>query len=223
MRELSIFCDEAGQQDMSDGYYLLTLVMHDQAEKIQEHITEYERQLRIGELPDIPFHMVCLLHGHGDYEGLQARVRKGLLLRFNAFVRGLPVTYHTFRYSSYDVRGAKGLASRMRRDIVDYVYGDLENFQSFDRVVVYYDEGQQAVTRALHEAFGYMLNDSIVEYRRLRYQDRRLVQVADYLSSVELAAMRYEEGTESSTYLKFFGYRGDLRRNYLKQIRRKLR
>ena len=40
MRGLSIFCDEAGQQDMSDGYYLLTLVMHDQAEKIQEHITE---------------------------------------------------------------------------------------------------------------------------------------------------------------------------------------
>ena len=28
MRELSIFVDEAGQQDMSDGYYLLTLVAH---------------------------------------------------------------------------------------------------------------------------------------------------------------------------------------------------
>ena len=29
MRELSIFVDEAGQQDTSDAYYLLTLVAHD--------------------------------------------------------------------------------------------------------------------------------------------------------------------------------------------------
>lgn len=78
------------------------------------------------------------------------------------------------------------------------------------------------MTRALHEAFDYMLGDGSVEYRRLRYQDRRLSQVADYLSSVELAAMRYSEGAESVTYRKFYGLRGDLRRNYLKQARRKL-
>ena len=41
------------------------------------------------------------------------------------------------------------------------------------------------------EAFDFMLGDGAVEYRRLRYQDRRLSQVADYVSSVELAAMRY--------------------------------
>ena len=49
-----------------------------------------------------------------------------------------------------------------------------------------------------------------------------LSQVVDYLSSVELAAMRYDEGAESSTYRKFYGLRGDLKRNYLKQVRRKL-
>ena len=54
MRGLSIFEDEAGQQDMSDGYYLLTLVVHDQSERIGAHIEEYERQLRAGGLPDIP-------------------------------------------------------------------------------------------------------------------------------------------------------------------------
>lgn len=222
MRELSIFADEAGQQDMSDGYYLLTLVVHDQSEPIGEHIDEYERQLRAGGLPDIPLHMVCLLHGHGDYEGLDSHTRKGLLSRFNAFVRRLPIAYRTFSYSSYDVSGVKALSARMRRDLVNFIYEHFGSFQSFDRVVIYYDEGQQAVTKALHEAFDFMLGDGSVEYKRLCYQDRRLSQVADYLSSVELAAMRYAEGSESSTYRKFYGLRGDLRRNYLKQIRRKL-
>ena len=31
--------------------------------------------------------MVCLLHGHGDYDGLDPHVRKALISRFNAFVR----------------------------------------------------------------------------------------------------------------------------------------
>lgn len=34
--------------------------------------------------------------------------------------------------------------------------------------------------------------------------------------------MHYAEGTESSTYRKFYGLRGDLRGNYLKQVCRKL-
>jgi len=221
MRELSIFADEAGQQDMSDGYYLLTLVVHDQSEAIGAHIEEYERQLRVGGLPDIPLHMVYLLHGRGDYEGLSLRVRKGLLLRFNAFVRRLPIRYHTFSYSPYDVRGTWELSVRMRRDLVDFVYERYESFQSFDRVVVYYDEGQQVPTRALHGAFDYMLGEGFVEYRKLRYQDRRLSQVADYLCSVELADLRFQDKSVSASYEKVYGSRRLFRANYLKQARRK--
>jgi hypothetical protein len=36
----------------------------------------------------------------------------------------------------------KELSARMRRDLADFVYGRFESFQSFDRIVVYYDEGQ---------------------------------------------------------------------------------
>lgn len=55
MRELSTFVDEAGQQDMSDGYYLLSLVVHDQSVTIVEHVEEYERQLRAGGPPTSRF------------------------------------------------------------------------------------------------------------------------------------------------------------------------
>ena len=195
--------------------------MHDQSEHIDNHTAEYERQLPVGGLRDVPFHMVDLLHGHRDYEGLDTITRKRLLSRFNAFVRRLPISYHTFSYSAYDVSGMWELSARMRRDLVDFVYRHFERFRSFDRAIVYYDDGQLAVTKALHECFDYMLGDDMVEYKRLRYQDRRLSQVADYLSSVELAAQRYAEGTESNTYHKFYGLKGDLKTNYLKQIRRK--
>ena len=222
MHRASVFCDEAGEQDMSDGYYLLTLVLHDQGNRIDAAVSDYEGRLRLEGLPDVPFHMVDLLHGHGGYEGLDARVRWSLLLRFSTLVRHLGVRYHTFTYSAYDVAGADALSARMRRDMVDFLYGNLGALQSFESVVVYYDQGQQAVTSALHRAFDYMLGDGVVEYRLISYQERRLAQVADYLSSIELAGMRFDSGSVSKTYERFYGTRGEFRRNFLKQARRKL-
>ena len=42
MRELSIFVDESGSDGLSDRYYLLTVVMHDQSDSIAESIKAYE-------------------------------------------------------------------------------------------------------------------------------------------------------------------------------------
>lgn len=46
MRELSIFVDESGSDGLSDRYYLLTVVMHDQLDGIAESIEAYEDALR---------------------------------------------------------------------------------------------------------------------------------------------------------------------------------
>ena len=60
------------------------------------------------------------------------------------------------------------------------------------------------------------------EYKNLRYQERRLAQVADYLCSIELAALRYADHEETSTYIKLFGGARVFKANHLKQARRKL-
>ena len=219
---LSVFCDEAGQQDMSAGYYLVTLILHDQEEHLFSAMEGYRRHLRESGLPDIPFHMVDLLQGYGDYELLDLKLRKKLLVRFSIFMQKAPIEYITLAYSKFDVCDGAALAARMKRDMVDVLFDHLGWFQKFDKVAIYYDEGQQVVTRALHRAFDYMLPQGVVDYKTLRYQDRRLAQAADYYCSIELAALRYEKGIESKTYLKFFGSRGAFKKNWLKQARRKV-
>lgn len=99
---LSVFCDEAGQQDMSAGYYLLTLIVHDQTDSLERHARDYRAHVARNRLPDIPFHMRELLHGHGDYEGLDQKTRKKLLVHFNIFMQKAPIRYRTFAYSPYD-------------------------------------------------------------------------------------------------------------------------
>lgn len=221
LKLLSCFADEAGQQDMGAGYYLLTLVLHDQADDIAPCIAAYEARLAFEGLPDTPFHGVDLLHGHGRYETQDAATRKRLLVAFSMFVRTLPIKYKTFAYNSNDVVDAKDLRSRMRRDIVNFIFEHLSWFQGYDSVPIYYDGGHSAVTVALHEAFDYALARDVAIYKELSHETKRLAQAADYLCSIELANVRYEAGDVSSTYERFYGNARKFKQNYLKQAKRK--
>ena len=79
MRELSIFVDESGSDGLSDRYYLLTVVMHDQSDSIANSVEAYEDALRAKGLPDIPFHASPLMNGKDLYSGLDLRMRKKLI------------------------------------------------------------------------------------------------------------------------------------------------
>lgn len=221
MKYLSCFTDEAGEQNMHAGYYIATLVFHDQSQSISEYIERYMNRLSKEDLPDIPFHGVDLLHGHDSYENMSVADRKRLLVAFAMFVRTLPVSFHSFIYKRSNVHSSQELEAYLRRDIVNFVFEHLEKFQSFDIVAIYYDDGHQAVSSALHGAFDYALSKNAIVYKELSHKEKRLAQVADYLCTLTLAQMRFEENSESKTYSRFFGTQRNLKQNYLKQVQKK--
>lgn len=220
-RILSCFHDETGEQDMRAGYYMVTMVIHNQAESLQPYIERYEARLRQSGVDDIPFHMVKLLHGHEDYEGVGPADRKKMLVAFNTFVRTLPVKYQVFSYTDFDVRDTQTLARKLEGDIEAFLKGNLAEFQGFAEVAVYYDGGHKAVRLALRRAFDAALSSGVAHFKKPPYTEKRLYQVADFFCSIELAAMRYAKGETSKTYEKFYGAWRSFRVNYLKQVRRK--
>lgn len=137
MRELSIFVDESGSDGLSDRHYLLTVVMHDQSENIANSIAAYEGALRAKGLPDIPFHASPLMNGKDQYSGLDLRTRKMMLGSFRVFFRHMPVKYHTFAYATKQFASLDKLAGAMRRDIVNFLFDNLAELQSYDMVKVY--------------------------------------------------------------------------------------
>lgn len=221
-RVVGFFQDETGEEDMSAGYYMVSMVIHNMGERIDSHIRDYEARLRASGLADIPFHAVKLLHGHEGYEGVSAADRKRMLVAFATFVRRLPISYHVFSYTDYDVKDQAQLAIRLETDIGRFLDSRLEELQDFDKVRVFYDGGQHAAGFALKEAFNSAFPVGVVVHERPSYREKRLCQVADYLCSIELAACRYAIGDVSSTYNKFYGDWKSFRANYLKQVRRKL-
>ena len=221
MRELSVFVDESGGQEGISKYCLITLVFHDQGESLEEQTLAYERSLCAKQLPDVPFHASPLIYGKGDYRHMTMAERKRLLAAFFVFMRALPIRYKTFVYRRSEIVDTSAFVARLRRDLVVFLADNLSFFQSFDKVKIYYDNGQQMITEALHRAIDYELSKEAVLYRKAYPEDYRLFQVADFLCTIELTAVKFANGEPTNSDTKMFGSVQTFKRNYLKQVRRK--
>ena len=224
MRELtlSIFADESGGQNGTSKYYLLTLVLHDQSNSVVPLIDAYRNSLAAKGLPGIPFHASPLIYGKDQYSDLDLATRKRLLASFFVLTRKLPVRYKTLAYRRSEVATLDRLIARIRRDLVVFISDNLDFFQSYENINIYYDNGQHAVTEALHAAIEFILSKNAVAYRDASPQDYVLSQVADFLCTIELTAIKYEHHDETRTDLKVFGNVTEFKKGYLRHLRKKL-
>lgn len=84
---------------------------------------------------------------------------------------------------------------------------------------VYY--GQHAIVSALHKAIDYALSKNAVVYKPADPTAYRLSQVADYLCTLELTSLKFDDHETTSTDEKFFGSRSMFRKGMLKEARKK--
>ena len=140
MPEISLFVDESGESGTESKYYLVTLVFHEQDSGIDKQTELYENALHDEGLPDIPLHTSPLLNGHDDYEGMDIQDRKRLLQAFFTMLQHMPIKYHAFSCKKSDFKSDAALITRMKRDVVNLVFDNLEYLQRFDKVKVYYDD-----------------------------------------------------------------------------------
>jgi hypothetical protein len=196
---LNLHIDESGDQDLSEGICLVAAAGP----------------------PDVPFHGKDLLHGNEGYRDVSPCDRKRLLAQFARLVRSLPFTYAVLCYSSSDVHDRRELESRIRRDFASLACDRLGFFQRFDTISVYYDDGQWAVSAALHDAPDFVLARNVADYRDADHGARRLLQAADYVCTVERASIAYGRGSQSRTHERFFGTRRSFMQSYMKQLARK--
>ena len=193
---MSVFVDESGEYGHESKHYLVTFVFHDQAEDVLDIIGRYERSLLLADLPNIPFHAPPLMNGHDDYRDMTMATRKRLLASFYAMLQSMPARYRTLSYVKSAIVDEATLESRLSGDIMALLVGGLSYFPSFDRAKIYYDGGQQAVSKALSESFERVLSSEAVMFRLAGADE------------------------QTSTDEKVFGGVGACKRNYLKKVRR---
>lgn len=218
---LNLHIDESGNQDLSEGRYIVTVVLHDHSEDISTPLERYEGRLAAANLPDVPFHGKDLLHGNESYRAVSPGDRKRLLTQFARLVRELPFSFFVLRYDSGNVHNRAELEARIRRDLASLIFEHLGFFQEFATIAVYYDNGQGAVSVALHDALDFVLAKNVADYRNADPGARRLLQVADYICTIVRVSEDYDIGKPTKTHERFFGNRHSFMQSFKKQLDRK--
>lgn len=172
-------------------------------------------------IPDIPFHAGPLLPVHGDYEDMSFSARKLYFQLFFNDVQQTPVTYQTSVYERSQFSDNVALYTRMKRDITDLLFENLDYFQSYDQAKINYDDEQSLVAHALHTAFEYVLAKGAVLYREAELTAFILSQAADMLCTQELTSRKYQTKSQTRTDDKMFGSAQRFKNNYMKGMRRK--
>ena len=134
-----------------------------------------------------------LLNGHDSYENMDPADRKRLLSSFRVFFRHMPVRYTCITLKTKEHGDLDGVTTAMRKRLIDFLFDKLAYFQDFDAVKIYYDDGQKSVAQAIHKAVDYALSKDAVVYRLASSSDYRLSQIADYICTMELTALKYAD------------------------------
>lgn len=221
MRELSIFIDESGSDDLRERYYLVAFVFHEQDNSIVQGIKKYERAVADSGLPLLPFHASPLMNGKDQFKDLDIVERKRMFSLFRVMFRHLPISYKVFVFRTNRYRSLKQIADAMRREIIDFIFENLSWFQRFDAVKIYYDGGQGSVSSALHKAIDYALAKNAVVYKPTTSSDYYLAQAADYICTIEFTCLKYQTSKQTNTDQKFFGGSTAFKKGLLKEVRKK--
>jgi hypothetical protein len=215
---LSIFVDESGDFSDDHGYYILSIVFHEQQNSIQYYIDWLTSTLRTNGLDNQ--HAIQTgpaIRGENEYRDTPMPARRKEFGLLHNFARRLPITFQTFQYEKrqYDTDRLK-LKGALSRDLGRFLMENTSYLLAFDKVIVYYDNGQAEITDILNTILNaYFFN---VDFRKVLPAQYRLFQVADLCCTLQLLRIKDEKGILSRSDLLFFGNARSLRKDYLNKL-----
>lgn len=228
MRELSIFVDESGDfgpPASHSPYYVLSLVFHDQHDGIVEQLEHIHTALADRGLPAThAIHIGPLIRREADYRWMDISDRRSIFRVLVDFVRRCDVAHYSWIFTKREYPDGDALLGAMARELGSFLRWQAEYFAGWDRIVIYYDNGQKEITNLVNSVFNAHL--STVEVRRVVPSEYSLFQAADLCCTLALLEAKIAGGGLSSSEKDFFSTSKDsaeraLRKGYLKTIARK--
>ena len=107
------------------------------------------------------------------------------------------------------------MTSKISKSIAEVLRSNESFWNSFDRVIIYYDNGQIELTKILTSVFSTLYTH--VDFRKVKPVDYKLFQVADLICTMELLAEKAASNSFTRSELDFFNNIRDFKKNYLKQ------
>lgn len=223
MKELSVFVDESGdfgEYKMHAPYYIVTMVFHDQNVDITANINTLDNALKqIGYGDGQAVHTAPLIRRENPYQFFYPNERRAIFSKLYYFTLSCDIKYKSFVFRKSEFENIFRLEARIARDLSQFIRDTLSYFQVYDKVILYYDNGQHELNRILNTVFATQLVN--YDVRKVMPSDYRLFQVADLICTLELLKIKTDHGPLSNSEEKIFHSKKELKKDFLKGIKKK--
>lgn len=222
---LSIFIDESGRFQYPDDlsrYYIISMVLHDQSARIDDRVSELERNFRSLHLSNLCFHAGPLIRQEKIFGAMDWEFRNRIFSLMMAFARKVDFKYHCLTVDKKFITSAEMLVQKLGEGLDGFLRNQRGDISRYDRVKIYYDCGQSPLTNLLHRVFEGKYGPKIEFAQAVKPERYRLFQLADLVCSLKLIELRLANGgimTESEH--SFFGGPKAFKHNILRRIKRK--
>ena len=223
MSELGIFIDESGifetnhsQKNNLKDLYIVSFLFHNKSMPIDEDIKNFEKFLvENGFDTQFPIHTMPLIRQQKPYSDLDGNTRRKLFKHLFQFMRKLKLKHKTFVCDKSYCTSKQAIKQKLELYIKQIITDNYIYFNKFDEIVIYYDTGQNYLTKILHNAFSANLHN--YRFKEDVFQGKyRLLQCADMVCSLELIKQRKQNNEYIKAIDKFFISGNKFNKNYSK-------
>lgn len=220
IKRLNIFVDETGEFGYgvkSSMLYGISFTFHEQDNDISGELNNLNNRLmKIGYTNMI--HMSDLIMRRGDYSKFDIKMRKSIFNSIYQFSRKIPVKYHTIIIDKRFIDNGNVLRKQIINEVNQMIKNNEGYFNKFDKIVMYYDNGQ--------EPLGYILDSLFIRFNSYEHRvkfdhvEKRLFQVSDMLTYVDKVIYKHKKNIKyEKSELYFFG--NDELRRIAKELNKK--
>lgn len=224
MKILNIHVEESGDfGDYNPRYapnYIFCLVFHEQDNDIKENIKTFDREMaNLGYFNHV-VHTGPLIRKEEVYCNLTPNERRSIFTKLFYFAKKAPISYKVFSIERKECIDETSLQQRINKLLSIFVNEHLKYFCGFDKVVLYYDNGQVQLAHELIKVFSEKLSNL---YRKpdVHPYKYKLLQVADMICTLRLLEIKAECNELSKSEIYLFHSSKELRKEFIKKIKSK--
>ena len=167
------------------------------------------------------FHAGPIIRREYPFDNMEMKDRKKIFQSIFMFTLSLPIKFFSFCYEKKNFNSdLLKMQAKITKDVYNFLLDNFDYLNAFDEIIIYYDNGQNLITKILNGAFA--ISGLNYEFKKeVAPGSYRLFQVADFVSTIKLMEIKLNKNELSNSELKFVDVY-HLKKNYIKGVNKKL-
>ncbi len=204
IKRLNIFIDESGDFGFVKGssdLYAVSFTLHESSDSIQGEL-EYLNESLDKQNYNGMLHLAYLIAKRDDYTDFTLEQRQKIFWTIFNFARKVPVKLKTVLLDKRYMNTKSQLNKAIFTEISKFVADNKKYFDTFDKIVIYYDNGQETLGTILDIIF--VADDKIERRIEFDHTRKRLFQVSDMLTFIDKLDYKYHNNMPFTKAEKYF-------------------